>query len=56
MAYAALRWLWATLLDLLDYLGEGFEVTGIARGDNATVDDDLRIFPFRAGVDDVRLD
>src|SRR3954452_6132870 len=47
----------AAFLHLFDDLGaEGLEVTRIARGDDALVDDDLRILPLRAGIGDVGLD
>ena len=43
--------------DLLDDLcAEGIEVARITRGDDAVIDYHLGIFPFRAGVDDVRVD
>jgi hypothetical protein len=44
-----------TLFDRFDD-AEGIKVAWIARGDDAIVDNDFRIFPFRAGVRDIRLD
>src|SRR5882757_3511754 len=39
-----------------DFRAEGFEVTGIARGDHALIDNDFSILPFGAGIGDVGLD
>src|SRR4051812_20380769 len=47
----------APFLDLFDDLGaEGLEITGIARGDQPLIDDDLGILPSRTGIGDVCLD
>src|ERR1700694_576563 len=44
-------------LDLFDDLGaERIKVAGIARCDDAVIDNDLGIFPFGAGIDDISLD
>src|SRR4051794_3973487 len=46
-----------TLLDLFDDLGaEGFQVSWIARRDQALIYDDFRIFPLGACVRNVGLD
>ena len=43
--------------DLFDDLGaEGFKITGIARSDDALVDDDLSVLPFGARIRHVSLD
>jgi hypothetical protein len=42
-----------TFPDLFDDLGaEGFEITRIARSNDALVDDDFGILPLRTGVGD----
>jgi hypothetical protein len=42
--------------DLLDDLGgEGAEVAGLTRGDDALIDNDRGILPFGAGVDHAGL-
>ena len=46
-----------TFGDFLDDLGgEHLEITGIARGDDALVDNDGGIFPLASGIEDVGLD
>src|SRR5579871_569861 len=39
-----------------DLRAEGFEISGIAGGNDALVDNDLRIFPSGTGIHDVGLD
>src|SRR3954462_15902101 len=47
----------AAFLYLFEDLGaEGPEITRVARGDDALVDDDLGILPLRPGIGDVGLD
>src|SRR5688572_22021217 len=47
----------AAFFDLVDDLhAEGFEVAGIAAGDDAGVGDDFAIEPSTAGIDHVGLD
>jgi hypothetical protein len=47
----------SALFDLLDDLGaEGLKIAWIPRCDNALVDDDFRILPMCAGVDEVNFD
>src|SRR3954452_13281605 len=47
----------AAFRDLLDDLaGKCLKVTRIARGDDALVDDDLRILPLSTGIDAIGFD